>query len=568
MKYIKSYIGFNEALKPSQFRKYVDAFDKERYADIFKELGDLYSNDRNYYRIYIPLIKEEVTGYISTTHELIDKFLAENDCEIVDYVKGVAKFRSAKNTSTIGKLLNKFKNEELSKQFVSDEKRKTLVSTDKDELLVVISRHPYDIAGSDTDRDWTNCMTIGTDKSNRLTKLMDELEKIKFSDDQNKIKDLKDKINDYKEDGVNIKYLIEEVKEGSLISYLVKLTDRNIESPLAVLNIKPFVGENKDVILLPSKNMYGTKRPEFKKTVQNILDQHFNKDLKSLKYDVHKNVYNDNEESYYNFDSLAVEEILKLLNINNYTINSDESIDVNGDVNFYYKGLTKIPLKFNRVSGNFKCGSNQLTGLEGSPNYVGGDFDCSYNYINSLEGSPKEVGGYFDCNNNQLTSLEGCPNTVNGGFNCNYNKLTTLDGCPNTVGGYFVCSFNEITSLEGCPNTLSGFFDCSDNKLISLEGCPKTVSGRFGCNNNQLTSLDGIPNIVNRMKGGCDFYGMGNPIYNVYKLFKNVNNYLKYQKKYNFLRDDCKIVKNLLGDALMELKIMKIPEKIEGYTYI
>ena len=35
MKYIKS---FNEALKPSQFRRYVKAFNRERYEEIFKNL--------------------------------------------------------------------------------------------------------------------------------------------------------------------------------------------------------------------------------------------------------------------------------------------------------------------------------------------------------------------------------------------------------------------------------------------------------------------------------------------------------------------------------------------------
>ena len=47
-----------------------------------------------------------------------------------------------------------------------------------DDLLVVISRHPYDIAGSDTDRNWTNCMTIGSEKSNKLSRLMDEFDKL------------------------------------------------------------------------------------------------------------------------------------------------------------------------------------------------------------------------------------------------------------------------------------------------------------------------------------------------------------------------------------------------------
>jgi hypothetical protein len=289
MKHLNSFKNFNEALKPSQFRKYVKEFDRERYLDIFKKLGDKYEHDKNYYRIYIPLVKEEIKGYVSKTHEEIDKFLKENDCQIVDYVKGSAKFNNAKNETTIGKLLSRFKNEELSKEFVSDEKRKSLTSTSNEDLLVVISRHPYDIAGSDTDRNWTNCMTIGTDKSNRLTKLLDEYAK---TGDES----LKSKIDDYKENGENVKYLIHEVKEGSLISYLIKSSDKNIENPLAVLNIKPYhsVEDHNITNLYSSKNMYGVNRNEFKKTIDNILNEYFNKSVGTFK--LNKRVYNDGDE--------------------------------------------------------------------------------------------------------------------------------------------------------------------------------------------------------------------------------------------------------------------------------
>jgi hypothetical protein len=94
MKYIKSYHLFNEALKPSQFRKYVKAFNKERYAEIFKQIGDDYEHDRNYYRVYIPLIKEKQIGYLSDTHQKIEKFLNGNGLEIVDYIEGTAKYKS------------------------------------------------------------------------------------------------------------------------------------------------------------------------------------------------------------------------------------------------------------------------------------------------------------------------------------------------------------------------------------------------------------------------------------------------------------------------------------------
>ena len=116
---------------------------------------------------------------------------------------------------------------------------------------------------------------------------------------------------------------------------------------------------------------------------------------------------------------INIDLICKKYDIENYTINQDESINVNGNVDLSMKKkLTKLPLKFNKVSGNFYCHSNQLTSLEGSPKEIGGNFYCSNNKLTSLEGGPKEVGRYFCCQYNQLTSLEGGPKKVCGNFYC------------------------------------------------------------------------------------------------------------------------------------------------------
>ena len=145
------------------------------------------------------------------------------------------------------------------------------------------------------------------------------------------------------------------------------------------------------------------------------------------------------------FESFSdVESICKKYGIKNYTINSDGSVDVDGNVSLYKMELTKIPLKFNRVTGGFYCSNNELT---------------------SLEGAPKEVGGDFYCSNNKLISLEGCPREVGVNFNCFYNELTNLIGSPKEVGGNFTCSHNQLTSLEGGPKKVGGDFYCSDNPL-------------------------------------------------------------------------------------------------------
>jgi len=114
-----------------------------------------------------------------------------------------------------------------------------------------------------------------------------------------------------------------------------------------------------------------------------------------------------------------MEEFLKQKDIKK---NSDGSYDVDGDVDLQDLKLTKLPLKFNHVSGYFWCHNNQFTTLEGAPKTVGGGFWCTYNHITTLEGAPKTVGTSFWCDNNHLTSLEGAPKTVGASFYCHNNK--------------------------------------------------------------------------------------------------------------------------------------------------
>ena len=87
---------------------------------------------------------------------------------------------------------------------------------------------------------------------------------------------------------------------------------------------------------------------------------------------------------------MNIKEICKLYNIENYKINPDESIDVDGNVILFNRRLTKLPLKFNKVTGDFSCTSNLLTNLEGCPNYVGGNFNCHLNQLpEEIRNNPK-----------------------------------------------------------------------------------------------------------------------------------------------------------------------------------
>ncbi len=189
------------------------------------------------------------------------------------------------------------------------------------------------------------------------------------------------------------------------------------------------------------------------------------------------------------------------------TKNSDGSYSTDGNIDLSSLKFARLPVKFKYVGGNFNCGSNRLTTLEGAPQKVGGNFHCGGNRLTTLEGAPQRVGGGFYCYNNRLTSLEGGPQEVGVNFSCRNNRLTTLDGAPQEVGGYFYCLNNQLTSLEGAPQKVGGGFHCGGNQLTTLEGAPKRISGDFYCYENQLTTLEGAPQEV-----GGHFYCSSNQL--------------------------------------------------------
>ena len=91
------------------------------------------------------------------------------------------------------------------------------------------------------------------------------------------------------------------------------------------------------------------------------------------------------------------------------------------------KDVDKLPFKFGKVSGIFKCSYNNLTSLEGCPNFVGGNFHCESNNLTSLKGCPSWVGGNFLCMYNKLTSIEGFPKIINGATLCDEELESTKE---------------------------------------------------------------------------------------------------------------------------------------------
>lgn len=194
-------------------------------------------------------------------------------------------------------------------------------------------------------------------------------------------------------------------------------------------------------------------------------------------------------------------QICKDLDILDYEINDDGTIDVYDDVDLDGMDLIKIPVKFNRVNGNFIISNNYIVSLEGCPKYVRGRFDCQNNKLDkNLVGGPTSVGKDYNCYSNMLTSLEGSPNRVTS-FRCCRNKLTSLEGGPKEVDFTYSCFNNQLTSLKGV-NYVGKLLDCESNKLTSLMYVPEFNDSKFNisCKGNPLPQeILSNHNIINRI---------------------------------------------------------------------
>lgn len=529
MKYLKTYGGFitekKKALLPSQFRKYMKHFDRKRYAEIFQKYKEKYEGDRNAYRIYLPLI---VTKRDNPVEDEIKYFLEEKGYTILDYFKGSCKYKTGKNPAKIGSVLTRFKELELMKKFVEDPERK---KGDAEELMVCVSRHPYDIAGSDTDRNWTNCFTLPLSKKQpRLKALLNELEELKADQStevempkkvrlNKEIRDLELKIAGYTKEGENTKYLKHEVKEGSLVTFLIKKDDKNLNNPLSVLNIKPYLNDKGDVYLKTCYTEYGVDNEDFRNTVFQWLKE-VNEGKKGIFY-INPNVYSDRDDPEVNTEGVSIKDILE----GDYgKENTEYTTWMEAFIN--ERGLTRLE-GLDMLSKDLKTlnvSRNKITDLEGISELKNLTTLCvEDNYLTHLKGVEKlENLKILDCGDNNITNIDNNiePLSELKELYCNDNKLSTLyiDKLPNLKKLY--CGGNRLTDiyLDNCKLLE---FDCNSNNLSELDLEPLKNVKVLNVAKNRLSRLDGFEELkaLRSFSYGKNFWDY--PIPGAYAKFGN-----------------------------------------------
>ncbi len=466
MNYIKdinSYI--NEAISLKMYKENLPKKYWYNKSKGYKNWDNLFGEGIN--RISIPLKSSSIEVPSSTPlmEEINEIFipLGYKINSFEDYLNNkVYKINDTKNPMKIGGLLNKV-NPDLFKKFDVDTERKKWkdkISNSNKDLKVVISRHPYDLLGMSSGRDWRNssCMRLGSKDDKVYVDILASMgEK---SNKNEKVGKWKNKIK-------------QDIKEGVLIAYVVNIDDNNINNPISRVLIKPYYNyhDKNEIIWITSDMIYGQEVEGFKSSVDSWIDS-WQEWIRQGLYYIKDNLYADRKYGVNvrkPVSEWTEEEKVNFLNWyfpNMWTLNSDGEIDIDGNVNLYKLGLSELPVKFGTVTGFFNVSFNNLTSLENMPYSVGDYFDVQVNKITSLENFPSFVDNDIFIGWNNLKNLNGLPKTINGTLDCSANMLKGLEGfpkyirdsvsCKGQIGGYKfkkseilkVCKFNENSIIS------------------------------------------------------------------------------------------------------------------------
>ena len=261
-----------EALKPSEYRDVVKGWDKNKLAAIFASAP--YKKDRNMYRIYMPV---NTPLDVEPLPE-IEEELQQQGYEVKDYVAGLAEKNG--RVIKIGKLLSP----DTLRQYEVDKRERV---GKRRSFHIVISRHPYDIAGMSTDRGWTSCQDLRS--------------------------------------GSHCHFVPKDIEAGSFIAYLADVNDTNLKNPTARVLIKPYVNTEGQVAYASSRQVYGSVPSDLSveftasvdKFVRWINSQH---GLTGV-FDIHQEVYPEGEKTI----DLGVENLVATLTADKFNQLPDET---------------------------------------------------------------------------------------------------------------------------------------------------------------------------------------------------------------------------------------------------
>lgn len=264
---------------------------------------------------------------------------------------------------------------------------------DKKNFLVVISRHPYDIASMDVGRSWEDDM------------------KSQYDYDYDKDEPATPETFGHP---LLTSHIAKDIEHGTLISYLISPNDKNIENPYSRILLKPYINtENPQDVSYNAGDIFGKY---YIVPFQKFIDQWINKNLnvgKKGAYRIPSDVYKGESDKLDLTIDMTAEDLLE-----KYPPDQFGVVHIPHGINWSNNPeLTELPFKDKNIKviimGDFDVSHCNLTSLKGSPHEVKGDFFCGWNKLTSLEDGPKIVGGKYHCYGNPIENISQVINKLN-----------------------------------------------------------------------------------------------------------------------------------------------------------
>jgi hypothetical protein len=209
----------------------------------------------------VPVVPLAVRHALRVAGYRVSDYLAKKCVKIKD--------KEQKNFYNIGKVIAK---DSVAKAAFDNDPQ--LQNSNSEGFQVVVSCHPYDIIGMSTGRDWdqTSCM-----------RLKDGREGVK--------------------NGAYHEHLENDVAEGTLVAYAIRIGDDNIKQPLCRCLLKPFKNDQGDILYRRESSVYGNNVPGFGDTLNKFVRK-LNARVPSGEYWLTSGLYDDGVgENTEHFDS-------------------------------------------------------------------------------------------------------------------------------------------------------------------------------------------------------------------------------------------------------------------------
>jgi hypothetical protein len=288
---------------------------------------------------------------------------------------------------------------------------------------IVFSKHAYDIAGMSTGRGWTSCMNLYG--------------------------------------GVNSYFINRDIAEGTMVAYLVKESDMNINKPTARVSIKPFINiDNPTEVLYQAESaVYGTARGNFLQTVIDLVDS--SQPDKTGTFKLLDTLYCDSNRMVTKVSQQIVKAVDDLIRNQTPARTVDEAQYFLRKYTDVYMNYSPADFRFTDADGIHFSGPAVVQFIK-PVSYSPVQFDGLYSFavrgISSFKDFPKIITGYLMIHELDTAGLnfEGLVCIVPQLYVYN-SHIKNFNGIPHSIAQVYVGVENSSTrvdSFEGMPVTV------------------------------------------------------------------------------------------------------------------